>query len=900
MDNWFDIVEPHQDIKDGDFDEAVFAAKLDEVAAGTAAPDYNDPYLFFKKTYFTEGITALIEKVGRKLLEGKGNSVIEIQTPFGGGKTHALVSIYHYIKNGEKVKDLLKLYQPTLVKSNMAVIVGTSLNPLEGRKAESLTINTLWGEIAYQLAGISGYKEFENNDKQRVAPGKDKLRKFLQEHQPFVILFDEILEYIIRATGVQEGKNNLGSQTYAFFQELTETVSSIEKGMMIVTLPSSFIEDYSEKKEESLARLNKIFGRVESIETPVKGEEVYSIIGRRLFQETIDQSKKDKIIHDYFKLYQKNKDELPQKARDAGFKKKMELAYPFHPDVIDILYEKWGTFSSFQRTRGVLRLLANVIEDLYNSEKNIDIILPSDINLEKPNIRHEFLRHIGSEYESIIGSDIAGHEAKSQAMDNENKGWKHLAERVSTAVFFHSFTAGDTQKGVDLPYIKLATMHRDAIPSMVTEILQKLSNSLWYLNEKGGKYYFSKIPNLNRMILDKKELYNEAYEEEMREVIKKEAGNAFSIYLWSQKSEDIPDNTEIKLAILHPDFREGEVDSWLDKKGNSFRIYKNTLIFAFSEAAAFGFLKEQIKTYLALDEVKKDVESGKNELLKEKLPEISDRIKKIKKDYSYNVRKMYHTVQKGNEIIDLGQPMVGNEALSIWYKNQLESKEKIVTNLHYRFIVDKFLSSNVKVGTKTVLEQFYKDKDLPILASPEMLKRAIQNGTSDAAFCLAYIKDDKVADDSFKFQTKISTLEITFDEHEYLLPKETCIKSQELMEEEKLSGGIAYPISPGQSPMPKEPPIAAGGGTDSGRGKAGITVTKYKKVVMKFEDIPATKIADLNRGVLMPISQEIGDFKLKIELDILDEEGISKSTIENKIKETIAQIGGKIVKEELK
>lgn len=68
---------------------------------------------------------------------------------------------------------------------------------------------------------------------------------------------------------------------------------------------------------------------------------------------------------------------------------------------------------------------------------------------------------------------------------------------------------------------------------------------------------------------------------------------------------------------------------------------------------------------------------------------------------------------------------------------------------------------------------------------------------------------------------------------------------------------------------------------------------------MKFEDIPSTKIADLNRGVLMPISQEIGDFKLKIELDISHEEGILKSTIENKIRETIAQIGGKIVKEDL-
>jgi predicted AAA+ superfamily ATPase len=336
MDNWFDIVEPHQDIKDGDFDEVVFAAKLDEVVAGTAAPDYNDPYLFFKKTYFTDSITALLKKVERKLTEGKGGSVVEIQTLFGGGKTHALVSIYHYIKSGDRIKDLLP-QNLELAHAKIAVIVGTPLNPLEGRNTDSLTINTLWGDIAYQLAGMEGYRAFEKTDKERIAPGKDKLRAFLQEQQPFIILFDEILEYITKAIGVQYGKTNLGSQTYALLQELTETISSVEKGMMIVTLPSSYLEDFGEKKEEALARLSKIFGRVESIETPVKGEEVYSIISRRPFHETIDQSKKDRIIHEYFKLYQKNKDELPQKARDAGFNKKMELAYPFHPDVIDIL-----------------------------------------------------------------------------------------------------------------------------------------------------------------------------------------------------------------------------------------------------------------------------------------------------------------------------------------------------------------------------------------------------------------------------------------------------------------------------------------------------------------------------------------------------------------------------------
>ncbi|NBC88152.1 MAG: ATPase, partial [Alphaproteobacteria bacterium] len=107
MKNWFDIIPPHADIRSGDFDEAIFAADVGDVAAGAAPPDYNDPYLFYKKTYLTEGLRNLLTRVNRKLVQGQGGSVIEIQTPFGGGKTHALVAIYHYLKHGEKIRELL-------------------------------------------------------------------------------------------------------------------------------------------------------------------------------------------------------------------------------------------------------------------------------------------------------------------------------------------------------------------------------------------------------------------------------------------------------------------------------------------------------------------------------------------------------------------------------------------------------------------------------------------------------------------------------------------------------------------------------------------------------------------------------------------------------------------------
>jgi predicted AAA+ superfamily ATPase len=897
MPAWYDIVEPHQDIKDGNFDEAVFAADLGNVAQGNAPVDYNEPAQFFKKTYFTDGITNLLTMVHSKLETGKGSSVVEIKTPFGGGKTHALIAIYHYLKNGAKVQSQLPAGLPPM-QAKVAVVVGTHLNPLEGNRRNNLMIQTLWGEIAYQLAGEAGYKAFEQNDRDRVAPGKEKLRAFLETCEPFIILFDEVLEYITKARGVMYHSTNLGSQTYAFLQELSETVSSLRRGMLIITLPSSYLEDYTEREEESLAKLEKTFGRIESIEETVKGEEIYSIIQRRLFAGVKDAEMRNTIILSYFELYQNKKDELPAKAREIDYKRKMELAYPFHPEVIDILYEKWGTYASFQRTRGVLRLLANVIEDLYNKEKSIDMILPSDLGLDAASVRHEFLKHIGSEYESIIGSDISGHEAKSLALDRENKSWKHLAERIATTIFFYSFSGDKSEKGATLEYIKFATLHADTIPSMVTEVLQRLDKSLWYLNEKGGMYRFSKIPNLNRMILDKKELYSITYREHMSKILSREVGTAFIASLWPQRSEDIPDNRELKLVILQPNEQEDTPKEWLEKRGNTFRTYKNTIIFAKADPVGFGALKEEMKTYLALKEIEGDIKANEESGLKDKAAEVAQRIKRIEGDFSYNARRMYNVLLIGQEEIALGQPTVGKESLSNWYKLELESRDKLASQLHYRYLVNKFMVGRDRIETKVIFDQFYKDLSLVIPESPDVIRRSIQQGIAEGAFGLAYLKGGEVDRDTLKFESNVPTSSVSLAEEEVLVSRD-------------VAAGIVAERERGGVSEVKEKGERYAWGKDTGEeGTGGVVVPggelpvvpgpkRYRKISLRIEGIPSTKIADLSRGVLMPLSREVGGFEVSMEIDIDKPEGVSESTIKDTVKETVSQIGARITKEEV-
>ncbi|MBN1306185.1 MAG: ATP-binding protein [Anaerolineales bacterium] len=898
MKTWYEIIPPHEDIRNGDFDESIFAADLGDVVSGDAKQDYKDPYLFYKKTYLTQGLKSLLQRVHTTITTDKGSSVVQIQTPFGGGKTHALVAIYHYIKNGKEVKELL----PTgldLIDPNVAVIAGNHWNPVEGNTTDGITRLTFWGEIGYQIAGVEGYEFFRQNDEARVSPGKKKIREFLEAHQPFVLLFDEILEYINRARDVRKQvEESLGTQTFSFFQELTEAVSTLPNGMLVVTLPSSIIEDFGDVEEEALAKLGKIFGRVESIETPVQGEEIYAVIRRRLFEvENLKKTEMREVVHSYFQTYKQYRDDLPVKARDVNYRDRMEMAYPFHPDLIDIMNEKWGTYSTFQRTRGVLRLLANIVEDLYKREKPIDLILPGDINMGFPGIREEFLKHIGKEYESVLSSDVSGHDAKSQALDVANKSWHHLAESISTSIFYHSFAADDSEKGINLSFIRLAVLRSDTIPALVTDILQRLSNSLWYLNSRGDAYYFSKIPNLNRMILDKKELFSESFEEEMQERIKKELGSKFRTYLWPTTSEEVPDNQELKLVLLPPNDSGEEISSWIEYKGKNYRHNKNTLFFAIADTAQFASLREEVKTYLALREIEEEIKSGESSNLETKSGEVQKRKHKIEKDFSYNIRRMYHMVQVGDRKIDLGNPTTGAEALGNWYWRELTSDAYgvIVPQLHYKVLVNKFMENVDQLSTVALLDQFYKEPSLPSLAEQEVITRAIQLGVKEGAFGLVETKDGQIVLKSLKFREDIPLALIAFME-DYLLISEA--KSEKLLvEKEKLEKGTGFggdfgsddgddELPPEIQPEPPSIPETPG-------------EKRYKRVKLRVENIPASKIADVNRGVLLPISSVQGDFEFTLEIDVSNDEGITQSTIDNRIKETIKQIGAQIVDEEL-
>jgi len=931
MENWYDVIKPHKDIIEGKYDLHRFAADLGDVIWKNAISDYGDPREFYKKTYLTKGLENLLKFVSDKLATGRGDPVIQLQTPFGGGKTHALVAIYHMLKNRENVIEFISDL-PSIKGVNIGVIVGTYNNAQTGRNVDGINLRTLWGEIAYQIGGVEGYKLMEQNDRNMISPGKELLIRLLRQNEPVILLFDEILEYITKAGGVKVEKETLASQTLCFLQEITETVTSLPRSMLITTLPTGSREDFSEANEEYLETLKHLLARKEHIITPVEGEEVYSVIRKRLFQEdTLNVQKAKEICYRYFDFYQANENDLPEKIRDINYREKMLKAYPFHPELIDTLHERWGTFSSMQRTRGILRFLSLIAGSLYHKEKNVDMILPADIDLGSGEIRNEFLKHIGNLYESVISADIL---EKAKLMDQQDKSLKHLTEGVATSIFFCSFMGnGASKKGIALPYIKLSVLRPDIIPSTVTGVVYKI-DKFWYIHTKSQKYFFEPLPTIEKMIRDKKELHNEDWEEKFKELLRENVGSALKSFVLPASSEDIGDNRELKLILLDPHFDFSKIDDLIEYKGKSFRVYKNTIIFALVEMSTYSTFKEKIKRFLALQDIKREVEKGEHETLKDKKDEICDKIRTIENDFSYNVRNTYRKIFKQtggqDEVIDLGSPIAGKQHLSNWIKRELMEREMIVSKLHYRILVNRYLQELETFRTIELLDTFYKTPNPIMLDSPEVLKDALCRGVNDGIFGIGYLKEGKYQDYIFNIPLSMKDSEpekykkyreikykppigriapiaadaISFSDDEYIISREIILNELEKQwrEEEarrQAEAGISpeEPVEEEEGESKKPIPIE-GEQTSFIDGESHIR--KYRRVKLKIGDIHATKMSDFNRGVILPLSREVGSFDMTMEINIKSSKGVSQSTYETKVKETILQLGGKLEEEELR
>lgn len=838
------IAIPHEDILQGKLTMDIFAADIWQVLSGKAPADYLDRDLFFSKTFETKGLKNLLA-VAKQRLEGKsGDPVIQLQTPFGGGKTHALIALYHQAK---------------LWGAKVCVFDGTALNPKEAKP---------WEELEKQLT-----KKVEIT-KGDISPGKNKLIDLINKVQPTLILMDEILAYATKAAGVKVGDSNLAAQTLAFMQELSGAVSSMEKVLLVITLPSSLIEHYDESAEKLYATLQKITGRTEKIYTPVEEDEIEQVIRKRLFQ-SVDVSAIKKVVNDFVEYARA--EGLLSGDEVQRYRERFMVSFPFKPEVVDVLYKKWGSFPTFQRTRGVLRLLSLVVYDL--KDKKIPYIRLGDFNLENNDIRRELIKYIGQEGDSILGQDITSADAGAKIVDdnigNAYRAYK-LGSVVARTIFMHSFS-GRGEKGVGLREIKLASSQPEFSSSVIDSVINGLKEKLFYLADEG--LYFSNRPNLNRIMLTREEnIPRDMIIEEERAYLEKfiSKRGGFAVYIWPEKHRDIADNSELKLVIMKDSEPEWE---FVEKHGEIPRIYRNTLIFLAPDLNQKPVFYDFLRRLLALKSIEADEKLNLTEAQKK---EIKNKIKTHEQRAYEELRKCYRTiylpVRNDLKTLDLGYATFGETFIDKETYNRLRNEGEILEKISPAVIKEKYLKDKEFVPTKILIESSWKTPGEMRLTSADGFKEGVKEGVERGIFGLGLIEDGKPVCKYFK---QMVNPELSDDE--IILKAELCgLPAGPRVEEGGGTGGKQPGDEGPGGTLPPPPP----------------KVPSFKKIHLKL-GVPRGRISDFTRLVNY-INSKFSDCKSEIIAEITAEGGdIAVSDYEDKIKQALEQAGIEI-KEEYK
>ena len=639
---WRQIAEPHQDVAKGVFRQAEFAADLSQVLRGEAMPEYQDPVEFFARTYITDGMRGMLSKAAQRVSGNGGEPVIQLKTAFGGGKTHSMLALYHMMRatapsSLHGIADVLSEAGIShMPKVKVAVLVGSFLNPIKVRrpaKFPGITINTLWGEMAAQLAEQCGnprlYDLVKEADKKGISPGSGTLRELFDTCGPCLILIDELVAYARKLFGYKQGEIPAGTfeNVLSFVQELTEAARASKNSLVVASIPESETEAGGEAGIIALERIEHTFGRMEAVWKPVVAEEGFEIVRRRLFKPITDQAAVDQVCTAYFDIYRNNLEEYPIECREADYIHKLKKCYPIHPEVFDRLYNDWSTLESFQRTRGVLRFMASVIHDLYTNNDGGSMILPGSINFGRASIREELTRYLSPGWDSIIEQEVDGNRSRTKMLDEKSTHYlRYMAcRRVARTVLLGSAPDVRDQRirGLEAARIRLGVMQPGEASPTYNDALARLMSELTYLySGSDHRYWFDTRPTLRKTVAERAQiLRKEDIVFELEKMLKEICRNKEpfdSVHVAPSSSGDVPDQTAVRLVLLSPSqAHKGEgknsdadeaVREMLELRGTAPRMYRNMIAFLAPDSEAVGQAIQDMRMLMAWESIQRDAD----------------------------------------------------------------------------------------------------------------------------------------------------------------------------------------------------------------------------------------------------------------------------------------------------
>jgi predicted AAA+ superfamily ATPase len=620
---WREVVQPHPDVASGRYIQAEFAADLAQVMAGAAEPEYQDPLEFFRRTYLTEGLLALLVTGVKRLTAQGGDPVVQLQTAFGGGKTHSMLALYHLCGGKIKLSDFPGgeriaegVGDADLPEANVAALVGTALNPSQPCQYPDATVHTLWGELAYQLGGVEGYKMVEGADLKGVSPGSNTLSELLFRFGPCLIIIDELVAYARNLYGVERLPAGSFESIMTFTQSLTEAVKRSDESILLISVPASDIEIGGEAGKVALETLSHVIGRIESVWKPITATESFEIVRRRLFATQVDFAARDAVINAFGDMYRNASGEFPSGVPERDYLDRMRAAYPIHPELFDRLYQDWSTLDRFQRTRGVLRLMAAVIHQLWTRGDQSLLILPGTLPLDTSPVRNELLRYLPDTWDAVYDIDIDGPGSRPFKIDGDVPalGRYHAARRVARTTFIGSAPSVAEQRvrGLEEIRIRLGCAQPGEPAAVFGDALRRMGGQLTYLYTDGTRYWYDTRPTVNKLARDRAQSFSEPEVnaeiiDRLRRVPKNRDFGAFHVA--PPETSDVVDEARARVVVLHPESthkrRNGEskamqdAQKFLESRGNAQRLYKNMLVFVAPDESDAEALRLAVRDFLA-------------------------------------------------------------------------------------------------------------------------------------------------------------------------------------------------------------------------------------------------------------------------------------------------------------
>jgi predicted AAA+ superfamily ATPase len=781
---WRDVVEPHDDVAQGTYQLAEFAADLRQVRLGVARPEYQDPEQFYSRTFITRGLRNLLTATLKRLNGLGGDPVIDLMTTFGGGKTHSEIAVFH-LAGGTPVESLLGV--PDLCEAlgvtgvpadtRRAVIVGNDLDVNGQTKPDGTEVRTMWGELAYQLGGPEGFAMVAESDHTGTAPPTTRLVELISAYAPCVILIDEWVTYMrqLYARGNDNpfpGGSFGAHQTFA--QNLTEAVKAVETAVLVASIQASDeVRDLDGPEVSNMSELGGVAGlealrslraaihRVDSPWQQASAEEAFEIVRRRIFKPVTPEKAalRDLVVTKFNDFYIKQAGSIPSEALQPGYAATMKAAYPIHPEMFERLYQDWSTLERFQRTRGVLRLMATVVHALWVRGDQSAMILPATIPLEDTKVFEEITSHLDDPWKPVVDTDIAGPSSTADAIDRYNQllGRSMAGKRVARVVFFGTAPAvnrnarlGTTGpvRGIDQKRVILGATYPGDNPAHLQDALRQLGDRGAYMNRDQDRYWLSLQQTVSRIVQDRADGYDiSAVHDELVRVLKTETDRGIfqRVHRAPATTADVDDDATVALVIFGMDrphsrkansLAETAAREFLDRRGTQPRIHKNTLVFLAPDLDRLDNLDSVIRSKLAWESVM--ASAAELNLDQHNLTVVRNRLAQAEQAVTDTVKQAYKWILAPYQ--EIGQPgieietilMNGDGTLASRVSKKAETSEFVIrqyatTLLRGQIDRLKLWETQPHVEVATLAGYFTDYLYMPRITSQEVIRGAIAN-----------------------------------------------------------------------------------------------------------------------------------------------------------------------------